>query len=303
MSKKLTQEEFINRAKSIHGDKYDYSLVQYKNIDTKVTIICPQHGKFDQIPYHHTKGCGCKDCSGITTVTTDSFIIKSKKIHNNKYDYSLVKYKNFTTKLIIICPRHGEFMQNAADHLSGRGCMSCCLDGRSLSQEEFITKANKLHNRKYDYSKVQYEHNKTPVTIICPKHGEFNQTPNIHIYAQSGCPLCRSSRGEKKIYNWLIKFNFDFIYQIKFEDCKFKRCLPFDFGVYFKDKLFLIEYQGQHHYEPVNFGGSSQSFEIFERTKQNDEIKRNFCKTNNYELLEVRYDCDNIFEFLADKLS
>jgi len=124
-TKKLNTEEFIEKAKAIHGDKYDYSLVEYKNNSTKVKIICPEHGVFEQIPSSHLKGSGCSKCSGTKKLTTEQFIEKAKAIHSDKYDYSLVKYKNNYTKVKIICPVHGTFKQRSGNHLYGQGCPEC----------------------------------------------------------------------------------------------------------------------------------------------------------------------------------
>jgi len=124
MGKRKTTEEFIEMAKSIHGDRYDYSLVEYKNNKTKVKIICPVHGVFEQKPIHHLRGHGCHEC-GDKRLTTKQFIEKVKSIHKDKYDYSLVEYKNNKTKVKIICPVHGPFEQRPNDHLRGRGCFKC----------------------------------------------------------------------------------------------------------------------------------------------------------------------------------
>ena len=129
---KKTTEQFIEEAKLIHGDKYNYSLVNYKNNRTKIIIICSIHGKFLQTPNAHLKGCGCQVCNkskqGRKPKTTDQFIKEATKVHNNKYNYALVKYKNSQTKIRIICFAHGEFLQTPNAHLSGRGCPNCYLD-------------------------------------------------------------------------------------------------------------------------------------------------------------------------------
>jgi len=132
MSKRLTTEEFVNRCKNIHGDKYDYSYVNYINNRTKIKIFCkqPGHGIFHQIPYDHQKGCGCKKCMISAgklrdTLTTDAFIKKAKYIHSNKYDYSKSAYINSHNFIIIVCPKHGEFKQKAYSHLQGIGCAKC----------------------------------------------------------------------------------------------------------------------------------------------------------------------------------
>jgi hypothetical protein len=126
MSKKLTTEEFIIKAKCVHGDKYDYSKVEYINNHTKMIIICPEHGEFLQTSEHHLNSFGCKECTyNKKKLTTDEFIQKAKLIHSDKYDYSKVNYINNHTKVIIICPVHSDFEQQPTNHLLGKGCSKC----------------------------------------------------------------------------------------------------------------------------------------------------------------------------------
>ena len=126
--KKLSTEEWIQKAKKVHGDKYDYSKVKYYNAHTKVCIICPIHGEFWQTPASHLMGNACPKCGGKTKLNTDKFIHRAKEIHGDKYDYSKVEYINATTKVCIICPIHGEFWQTPAKHLSGKGCKKCGIE-------------------------------------------------------------------------------------------------------------------------------------------------------------------------------
>lgn len=130
MRKKITQEEFIAKTKSIHGDKYDYSKVVFKNLTTKVEIICRKHGSFLQRPSDHLRGKGCAECSGKKKMDKKSFIEKARKIHGDKYDYSKVEYKGNKVKVCIVCHEHGEFWQRPNDHLSGHGCDICCFNNR-----------------------------------------------------------------------------------------------------------------------------------------------------------------------------
>ncbi len=131
-------------------------------------------------------------------ITKEEFIEKAIIIHNNKYDYSKVEYVNKRTKVCIICPEHGEFWQTPRNHLLGCGCFRCSQKNKSLISAnknrttlgEFIRKAKEIHGDKYDYSKVKYINAKTKVCIICPEHGEFWQTPNVHISGGNGCPKC-----------------------------------------------------------------------------------------------------------------
>ena len=124
-TKKSSTKEFIEKARKVHGDKYDYSKVEYINNKTKVCIICPEHGEFWQTPNCHLSGDGCAKCSKKHKYTTEEWIEEAKKVHGNKYDYSKVNYINSQTKVCIICPEHGEFWQKPDRHLLGQGCPIC----------------------------------------------------------------------------------------------------------------------------------------------------------------------------------
>ena len=189
MSRKLTTKEFITRAKDVHGDKYDYSLVEYVNARTKVRIICPEHGVFEQTPSEHLRKHGCLSCCGKKQLTTEEFIVRARDIHGDKYDYSLVEYVNARSRVQIICPDHGVFEQIPNHHLHGYGCQYCG-GSKKLTKEEFITRAREVHGDRYDYSLVEYVNTQTKVKIICPEHGVFKQTPNNHTSLKKGCPQC-----------------------------------------------------------------------------------------------------------------
>ena len=184
----LTTKEWIERAKKVNGNKYNYSKVNYKTNKTKVCIICPEHGDFWQTPKNHLNGQECPRCAGKGRLTTELFVEQAQHIHKTKYNYSKVKYVNNKTKVCIICPEHGEFWQTPSSHLSGCGCPKCG-GTKKLTLNNFIERAENIHNSKYDYSKVKYVNNKTKVGIICPEHGEFEQTPYCHLSGQ-GCPKC-----------------------------------------------------------------------------------------------------------------
>ena len=208
--------EFIKRSREVHGDKYDYSKVDYVNPKTKVCIICSKHGEFWQKPYNHLNGQGCSKCryellSSNYRKEQSKFIDECEKIHHNKYDYSKVEYKNWKTKVCIICPEHGEFWQMPMAHRHGQGCPKCANEDKvgkfRLGKEKFIEKSREIHGDKYDYSKVEYVVTRHPVTIICPIHGEFLQTPENHIQGK-GCPMCANSlsKAENNIYDFLCQY-------------------------------------------------------------------------------------------------
>lgn len=281
MPRKKTQEEVIAKFIEVHGNKYDYSKVEYINSYTKVCIICPIHGEFWQTPKEHIKGCVCPLCADINRSKCnrkccEEFKKQAKEIHGDKYDYSKVEYINNKTKVCIICPEHGEFWMSPQNHtiqkqgcpICGRlnrkytkhinsnakkiplskildtiekkckernisflgfveekwestkkthlklrcnicshewkslyrnfitykhGCQTCYNNrrGKTLTKtrDEFIQEAKEIHGGKYDYSKVEYINNYTKVCIICPEHGEFWITPNKHL-AKQGCGIC-----------------------------------------------------------------------------------------------------------------
>jgi hypothetical protein len=209
-------ELVINEANLIHGDKYDYSLVNYINKKTKVKIICPIHGEFEQLLHSHVNNKqGCPKCSGNKRLTTNDFIEKAKTIHGTKYDYSLVEYVNNLTKVKIICPIHGEFEQSPSNHLIGRGCKICgnikLSEFRTKTSDEFISEANKIHNNKYIYNLTEYIDCKNKVKIICPVHGEFEQTPDAHINGKQGCPKCSTtnSQPEEEINDFIFSLGIE----------------------------------------------------------------------------------------------
>lgn len=186
---------FINKATLKHGNKYDYSLVNYVNVSALVDIICKTHGVFKQSPHSHNKGSGCQKCGGNYKYTSSEFADTANKIHNFKYDYSLVNYKNTNTAVKIICSYHGEFQQTPNVHLTGSGCIKCA--GKyQRSNDEFIEDANKIHNFKYNYNLTEFKHTNTEVTITCIQHGNFDQLPRMHLSGQ-GCSACGHSKTGK----------------------------------------------------------------------------------------------------------
>jgi len=132
---RLTTEEFISRARRVHGNKYDYALVEYSVSRVPVKIICREHGEFEQMANVHLRGHGCQTCATLVTanahrLNTEQFIAKAKRVHGDKYDYSLVSYETGELRVKIVCPAHGEFEQRPHGHLLGRGCRKCAVDRR-----------------------------------------------------------------------------------------------------------------------------------------------------------------------------
>lgn len=193
--------KFIEKSKNRHGDKYDYSKVEYINSTTKVCIICKEHGEFWQTPQGHVRGQGCPKCANIKRGDTfrydgDTFIKRATILHDGKYIYDKDSYVNAMTKVPILCLKHGTFWMTPMNHLLGQGCPKC--NGRGLSTEEVIELFKEKHGDSYDYSKVVFTKMHEKVCIICKEHGEFWQTPSKHLLGQ-GCPKCGiEKRAEEK---------------------------------------------------------------------------------------------------------
>lgn len=197
---KFTKEEFIDRAKLVHRTLYDYTEVSYINSNTKIEIICKNHGSFLQYPSDHLRKSGCPQCSGGKKRNTQTFIIDAKEIHGDIYDYSLVEFKNVHTNVKIICQIHGEFQTLPKLHLSNkRGCPMCskekCTTRRRKTMDAFLAEAKEIHGDTYNYEKVIYKTTDTPVSIVCKEHGEFNQRPSNHLYG-ANCPKCVKGKGK-----------------------------------------------------------------------------------------------------------
>ena len=174
--------------------KYIYKQTRYINARTKITIICPIHGQFQQRASAHLAGQGCPRCA-LKSIkrhnnnhTIENFIKTARKKHSHKYDYSKTTYKKQKDKITIICPIHGQFQQRASAHLAGQGCPQC---GKTptLTTTQFITKSKIIHKETYDYTETEYINTHTPVIIICKIHGKFKQTPISHLSGH-GCQKC-----------------------------------------------------------------------------------------------------------------
>lgn len=284
-----TTEQFIEEAKQIWGDKYDYSLTEYKGALKKLKII------YDEIVFEQTAIQHLKGVSPENTLTKDNFIRKAKLKHGDKYDYSQVKFINGNTA-VMIGYKGIYYLQKPYHHLSGN-----CPENINLAVKktlkQFVTEANAVHDFKYRYDESVYISNQTKVIITCPVHGNFSQRPLSHIQG-NGCPNCNESKGEKEIAKFLDKFGIFYERQKKFHDCRNAFELPFDF--YIPSARTCIEFDGKQHFEPSElFGG----LKAFESLKINDKIKEDYCEDNYIDLIRIKYtQFDDIYQILWENL-
>lgn len=182
MSKKSTTEEFIIKAKKIHGDEYDYSLVVYINAVSKVKYICSEHGVYEQTPNKHLSGRKCPTCGLINKSrkrrkTIEQFTLEGNNIHNDFYTYEKIIYKNNNTNIIITCPIHGDFLQIPKHHLQGHGCPTCAITKSRLRRIKEIEKD------KFNGNQLIPSYN----TSACKLFDKLSEEKDIHIqHAMNG---------------------------------------------------------------------------------------------------------------------
>lgn len=214
-------DTLIKQFEEAHGDKYDYSLVEYKGIHENIKIICPVHGEFEQSPNSHKRGFGCKDCrTDLLRDDLDSMIAKLPEEFKS-YDFSKALYKDSVTKIIVICNECGEeFEQIPRSLIQGHGCKACSFKNKAdrarLKPEEILERAFTLHNGKYEYGSLEgYENNTFLWKIKCPVHDWFDQTVVAHLRG-NGCRDCAreasTSKREQELVEYLKSFNIE-VYQ------------------------------------------------------------------------------------------
>ena len=303
-----SKDEFIAKAREKHGDKYSYDRVEYINVITPVIITCPKHGDFPMTPNNHKAGHGCPTCARerIKASLMDSkegFITKARMIHGDNYIYDKVIYKGNNKKVNIICPKHGEFEVTPSNHKLGCGCQECkkekIKEVLTDSIEEFITKAKAVHGNKYDYSKVVYKGSNKKVTIICPKHGEFEITPHKHKTGQ-GCSKCNQSHLETETRALLEQNNITYEPQMKFTWLMSSKNYPMKLDFYLPEYNVAIECQGIQHY--LVEGNGFFTDEDISSIQQNDKLKFQLCQDHNLPIYYIKYN-ENIKERIGSILN
>ncbi len=293
----MLKKDIITKVNKKFKNALSTELVEDANSKNgyKVTLICKLHGSFTKNIYDILNGgkYGCPICNRAHAndwhkTTINDFIQQAKKIHKNYYDYSLVDFKTLGNMITIICPKHGEVKIIAGNHLGGRKCRKCANELIHIQQrnsiDDILNRFKKIHQGRYDYSKVNYKGMWHKVEIVCSDHGSFWMVAVDHI-SGNGCPKCSMSSLEAMTEEWLKNNKYNYVYQYKDDRCRIQKPLPFDFGILEKDNTlsFLIECQGIFHYKPV------YSEKDFNRIKNSDKVKKNFCKNNNIPLIQLPY--------------
>lgn len=240
---RYTTDKFVNKAKKVHGELYDYSDTEYKNTETKVNISCREHGKFLQTPHDHLQGAGCPHCAGVARSSTEDFVKKATLIHSGRYNYNKVDYATNRKTVLIGCPQHGYFTQAPVMHLQGKGC-PVCGGVKPMHTTDFIQKAVVVHGDTYSYERSTYTKKTDNITINCKLHGDFEQLPFNHL-AGRGCPSCgcsNKSKPEDVLMGKLSRYNP--VRDREILDGK-------ELDLYFKGKKLAVEVNGIYWHSDV----------------------------------------------------
>ena len=284
--------EFILKAREIHGWKYDYSKVNFVDMRKKITVICPKHGEFEVVAGEHLRGCDCEKCVREShKKPLEKFIIDAKLSERN---ISLIgNYQSMLKKTWFKCDICGKEWETTPNKIqNGHGCHYC--NSGVKCTEDFIKRAKEIHGDKYDYSKVVYRGNTTPVTIICPEHGEFDIQPTRFFNMTNPCKRC--SRKSKMEHDIMLMLD---ARKIKYTNNKtFKGFGNRSFDFYLDGYNTLIECQGIQHFEAKDFFGGEEQFE---KQKKSDQIKKAYAEKNGMKILYFAYDTDYEY-FMGEKI-
>lgn len=287
-----TTEKFIKKAEIKHKKKYDYSKVTYVSSDIKVEIVCPDHGSFYQTPSAHLYKNGCPRCKGVANskrckFTDEKFQELAREVHGDTYTYS-GDYVDMLTLIDIECELHGIFTQNPANHLQGQGCPECrgakISKSKTYSDKEFRRRARKRHGNTYRYPD-KYVDAAQKIRIVCRLHGAFFQTGHNHLNGQ-GCPVCKSSKGEKAVKRWLDSMGIAYVRQFTFGMRRIRTSLRYDFYLPEVGSGVCIEYDGRQHTIAIDHFGGEKGLK---ETQRRDNLKNEESRENGVRLLRVTY--------------
>lgn len=267
-------------------------IEEYTDANKKILVKCNDCGhEWKVIPRSLIKSkCGCVNCG--VSITRKN---KAKEAFIKKLDssFELIEYTS-PTSVKVKCKKCGFIRDTTSNNIHRFGCKRCSSikinEDRKFTNEIFIEKAKNIHGNFYDYSNVEYINFNTKVSIICPKHGEFWQSPAKHLFGQN-CPKCKESGGESIIRTILEENNITYVQE---KIIKLYKAIKVDFYVEILNKIYIIEMNGLQHYKAIEFFGGEEKF--IEQSKRDLALK-NYCEENNIFLYIIKYN-----ESISDKM-
>lgn len=299
----MTKEKFIEKCKKTHEVEYLYDKIP-ESFNTKekpyFEIGCPICNEYWKVRYDQfQKGSNCPNCSKTGRKVKEENFEKIKELHP---ELKFIKFEGTTGRCTFVCEKHGVQSLSTASLLrESSACPLCQKEEQAMIKEEFVELATNLYNDKYSYDQVEeYTPANSILKIKCNKCDTvFLKKRRIFLTGNTCCPVCdKKSMGNIKIKNFLKKENIVFEEEKRFDDCKYKNTLPFDF--YLPEENILIEYQGIQHYSVQRFGGMSLEKAIinFEEQQIKDRIKEEYATKKGISFLKIDYN-ENIEEKLS----
>ena len=270
--KKAHQVKLIDKFNKIHNNKYDYSFMVFESMHDHVDVICPHHGKFECSLIPHSQGKGeCPDCVKIERDQREGkkFLLKAKSIFPD-FSYELVDFKDYKTKVKIVCKKHGEFEIIPDNFLNRKyACKKCFGENSSQNQSmgwnNFVEKASEIHNNRYHYPEQEYITSHDKINIKCKKHGIFTQSPSNHLYGENGCPSCRyfSSKAEKRIIEFIENLGFN----VEINNRKILNGKEID--IYIEERNLAIEFNGIYWHSELQ--GKNKKYHLDKKNKAQEK--------------------------------
>jgi very-short-patch-repair endonuclease len=340
---KLTTEEYINKAKLIWNNLYDYSQTIYSGSRKSISFICNVHGSTTisraQIHIASKNPRGCKKCSveksienrRKTKYSTEELLQLCQEKYQEQYDYSETVFQGMNYDITVKCNIHNiYFTLKLNSHLrpeTQTGCSECgkdrfkqlCLD-RKITKEEVLKRAFTIWGNEYIYpDDIKFDNMHDKISVICRIHGPFSVTPQHHLHKTkpSGCPKCSQSKGEKKISEYLEKNHIVYVSQFKVN--RYIWDITNDYMLGYDDineigniknkpfDFYLPDYDLMIEYDGEQHEQPVKYFggvERFEKQQKIDATKTNYCLQNGIELLRISYrDFQNIENILEKILT
>ncbi|PFH80434.1 hypothetical protein COI61_03820 [Bacillus cereus] len=308
-----THEQFVEEIRAIHGDSIEI-VGKYTVAHNTIEII---HRKCGQVRkpyagnllqgYSGCRECGLKELWAKNTMTDEDYKNRVKSIHGDDV-IPLEEYKGvrvYTKHFHISCGR--TWTTQAGNVLNGHSCDKCAREAKRLTDEEYRERLYKIYQSEIQWISGSYETYKSILTfknnncnhVFEKNAGDMVNTARMMV---NNCPRCSSSKGEVRIGKFLNSINVKYKAEYIFADCRNIYPLPFDFAV-LKDNddiEMIIEFDGQEHFEPIEYFGGDEKFK--QRIK-NDQMKNEYCKVNNIKLIRIPYwECDKIESILEKEL-
>ena len=277
MSKKESLEEVISSFKKVHGDRYDYSKVDYIGWNKDVEIICSIHGSFFQKPTIHKTGSGCQKCNPKKIIDFNEFILRTRNIHGDRYDYSVADISQ--TNIKIICQDHGIFTQSKYNHLLGANCPKCSKINKVVPNSEVLNRLNKHRHILDNFDNVNYTRNTNKIIINCIIHGPYEKHLTNYINGFR-CQKCTpKSSVEYEILNLIPSStinNRTFISPLEIDILSEK----FKFGIEYNGLIWHS--YGKSSYEVLN--------NLSKLDKNKHSNKTNMVEEKGFHLFQIRED-------------